>query len=141
MLSSGASHCCRCTIFLVNQWPILIPRAGVNGTVQCRIVYPFATPDLRITIGHWHAVPVRKHHVVKTCWKHGGEAPHILDLGLARRCVSCVVSPLHAVGARCVGSRDSPCLESNLGGQCFVARKHCYYDCMCTSEWSRTARL
>ena len=55
-------------------------RGRSNGTAQCRIVYPSATPDMRIRIRHWRVVPVRKHHVVKTCWKHGSEAPHILGL-------------------------------------------------------------
>lgn len=51
-----------------------------SGTVPCRIVYPSAIPDLLIRIRHWHALPVHKQHGVKTGSKHGGEAPHILDL-------------------------------------------------------------
>ena len=54
-----------------------------SGTVQCRVVYPSAIPDLRIRFRHWHAVPVTKHHIVKTCRQHGGEAPYILDLDVS----------------------------------------------------------
>jgi len=78
--SSGASHCCRWMVLLMNQWRILKRRGWSSGTVQCRIVYPSAVPDLQIRVRHWHAVPVRKHHVVKTCRQYESKAPQILDL-------------------------------------------------------------
>jgi hypothetical protein len=42
-----------CTLHTDN-WRILNPEVSTSGTVQCRIVYPSARPDLRIRIRHCH---------------------------------------------------------------------------------------